>query len=466
MSVRVAVVAALAVLAVLLLVTGPPPFPAQAQQVAQESPRPAPTQQAKPQMFSPWYAEALRDIVKLEETDVIRLEQQLAANPEDFPTRLKLMAYHQRTDRSSHQEDRAKRLQHTLWLIEHHPDSELLHSYCSAFSQGELTTAEYGRAVALWAAAAKAHAAEAAVQYNAASFFRELDPGLHMHYLEATAAADPNHPFALGPLARLYALTVLEGGPLATRAQAGLEASSNVWVLSNAAYMFQSQYNQTLQMGLPNARAAELAERYFLHAKALDPNLDRKTILPQIDMRAIRASWQASSEDQQIWHRRAEEAVGKVPRLQVEAFPALPAAVAGVLRARGCRVPQPFPEGAPRNVIRGEFFAKGETGWAVLCSVNNSTTLLAFHNDRDTSPDALATSEDLNYMQGLGGDRIGYSHQIAAVGREYIMDHYRAYGGPEPPPIDHQGIDDEFLEKASVTWYFHQGKWLQLQGAD
>ena len=46
------------------------------------------------------------------------------------------------------------------------------------------------------------------------------------------------------------------------------------------------------------------------------------------------------------------------------------------------------------------------------------------------------------------------------------MRHYRAYGGPVPPPIDHQGIDDAFLEKASVTWYFHECKWLRLQGAD
>lgn len=46
------------------------------------------------------------------------------------------------------------------------------------------------------------------------------------------------------------------------------------------------------------------------------------------------------------------------------------------------------------------------------------------------------------------------------------MGHYRAYGGPEPPPIDHQGIDDAFLEKASTTWYYDGGRWLQLQGAD
>jgi hypothetical protein len=79
-------------------------------------------------MFSPWYGESLRDILKLEESDIARLEQKLAANPDDFPSRLKLMAYHQRADRAGRQEDRAKRVQHALWLIEHHPDSELLHS--------------------------------------------------------------------------------------------------------------------------------------------------------------------------------------------------------------------------------------------------------------------------------------------------------------------------------------------------
>jgi len=53
-----------------------------------------------------------------------------------------------------------------------------------------------------------------------------------------------------------------------------------------------------------------------------------------------------------------------------------------------------------------------------------------------------------------------------AVGREYILSRYRAYGGPKPPTIDHQGIDDAFLEKASVVHYFHAGKWRKLTGAD
>ena len=455
----------LAALVVLTAVTASAPRPARAQLVAPKSSPPA-SAPLPPPLFSPWYAESLRDILELEETDVARLERQLAANPDDFPARLKLMAYYQRADRSGRPEDRAKRVQHTLWLIEHHPNSELLHSYVSRFSQGELAPADYRRAVALWEAAAKAQVADAAVQWNAASFFQALDPGLYMHYLEATAGADPNHPFALRPLADLYALSILERGPLASRAQAGLEASNNVWVIGNAAYMFQSQYNRALQMGAPNPRAAELAERYFLRARALDPNLNRQAILPQLDPQAIVRARQVEMQAQRDWQERAEEAIGKIRRLPVEAFHELPAAVAGVLRARNCKVPQPSPEGAARNVIRGEFFARGETGWAVFCSVNNSTALLAFRNDRDTNPDTVTTSQDRLYLQGLDGNQIGYSREITAAGREFIMGHYRAYGGPEPPPIDHHGIDDAFLEKGSITWYFYRGKWLQLTGAD
>jgi len=462
MGVRFTVAAAPAVLGTLILLAASGPLPAQAQVAAPEASRPA----LPPPMFSPWYMESLGDILNLEESDVARLEQQLAANPEDFAARLKLMAYYQRADRAGHNEDRAQRVRHALWLIEYHPDSELLHSPVSRFSPGELTPADYGRAVALWDVAAKAKPGDAAVQWNAASFFQDLDPGLYMHYLETTAAADPNHPFALRPLAYLYALSILERGPLASRAQAGLEASNNVWVLGNAAYMLQSQYNRAFQMGAPNPRAAELAERYFLRAKTLNPNLDRQAILPQLDLQAIARSRQAELEAQRDWQARASEATSKIRRLPVEAFPELPPAVAGVLRARNCRAPQPSASGVPRNVIRGEFFAKGEAGWAVLCSVNNSTALLAFRNDRDSSPQTVITSDDQNYLEGLDGDNLGYSREITAAGRDFIMRHYRAGGGPEPPPIDHQGIDDAFLEKASVTWYFHDGKWLQLSGAD
>lgn len=465
MAVRVAASAAVAAVATAILVTAWSPKREQVR-VADPVPSNANPQPAPPRMFSSWYAESLRDILAMEAADVARLEQQLAANPHDFPARLQVMAYYQRADQSGSEESRARRVRHALWLIEHHPDSELLHSPVSHFSQGELRSEEYRRAVALWDRAAKSRPADPAIQWNAASFFAGLDPARHLQYLEATATADPNHPFAIRPLAHLYALALLEQGPLAARAQAGLEGSKNVWVLGNAAYVLQSLHNQSLQMAAPNPKAAELAERYFLRAKALKPDLDRKAILPQLDFEAIARARQLEQQTQQAWEARAGEAAGNIRRLPIEAFPELPPTVSGTLRARKCKIPQPADTGAPWNVIRGEFFAKGESGWAVLCSVDHSTSLLVFRNAHDTTPEMLSTSDDLGYLQELGGNRIGYSRAISTVDRDFIMRHYRAYGGPEPPPIDHHGIDDAFLEKASVTWYYYGGKWLQLQGAD
>ena len=415
--------------------------------------------QAPPPMFGPWYGESLRGILDLEEADAARLERQLTSNPEDPAARLKLMAYYARADRVTHPEDRAMRVRHALWLVGHHPDSEILHSYVSHFSGRDLTTDDYQRAVALWEAASRSRPRDAAVAWNAASFFQGLDPERYLHYLEATAAADPNHRYAIRPLADLYALSILEGGPLTARAQAGLDASHNMWVLSNAAYMFQSQYNLSVQRGSPNARAADLAERYFVRAQALDPSLDRQKILPRLDSQGLHPV----PDSQQ---RGVSDASVEIRRLPIESFPGLPPAIAGVLRARHCQVPQPSSTGPRRNVVRGEFFARGEAGWAVLCSVNNRTSLLAFRNHRDTNPDTVTTAEDRNYVRSMADGFFGYSREITSVGREFILRHYRAYGGPEPPPIDHQGIDDAFLEKASVTWYFYQGKWLTLQGAD
>ena len=203
-----------------------------------------------------------------------------------------------------------------------------------------------------------------------------------------------------------------------------------------------------------------------MRAKALDPSLDRNKILPRIDPAGIARARQDELQKRQDMQAKFEQAVGSIERLPARAFPQLPAAVAAALDARKCQVPQPAERNGPRNVIRGEFFAKGESGWAVLCAVNGSASLLVFRNDRGTHPDTLAAVEEKTHLQGLDGDKIGYSREIAPASPAFMLRHYRAYGGPAPPPLDHQGIDDAFLGKASVTWYYYQGKWRCLQGAD
>jgi hypothetical protein len=164
--------------------------------------------------------------------------------------------------------------------------------------------------------------------------------------------------------------------------------------------------------------------------------------------------------------RQFDEAERRIVRLPPTAFPELPHNVVGELQRRGCSIPQEAFSKKLNNVIKGDFARPGELDWAVLCSVKGVSTILVFRNGSEKNPAAIAPMEDRIFMAGITGDEIGYSRGIGPVGREFIVRHFNAYGGPKPPPIDHRGIDDAFIEKASVTWYFHHGEWLKLTGAD
>lgn len=153
-------------------------------------------------------------------------------------------------------------------------------------------------------------------------------------------------------------------------------------------------------------------------------------------------------------------------RLSPTAFPELPAGVVRVLLARGCTVPQLWGTKGPHNVVRGEFARRGQADWAVLCSRNRESALLVFwRGDADSVAEHPAVP-DLNFLQGVGNDEIGFSRVIGIARRDNILNHYREYGGPEPPPIDHDGIEDAFEGKASAILYYYKGKWLTLPGAD
>jgi hypothetical protein len=69
-------------------------------------------------------------------------------------------------------------------------------------------------------------------------------------------------------------------------------------------------------------------------------------------------------------------------------------------------------------------------------------------------------------LQVVNAGEIGFSRAIGIASAKYIRDHHQQFGGPKPPPLTHDGIDDAFVGKASTVWYWYRGKWLQLQGAD
>jgi hypothetical protein len=153
-------------------------------------------------------------------------------------------------------------------------------------------------------------------------------------------------------------------------------------------------------------------------------------------------------------------------RLSPGAFPDVPSAVAAELVRRGCLIPQTYGDRRPHNLISGRFMSSASTDWAVLCSRNRTSSLLVFQAGSPDTVIELAETPDANWLQGIGAGAIGFSRAIGVASPAYILEHYQRYGGPTPPPLEHDGINDAFIEKASVVWYWYGGRWLELQGAD
>ena len=165
----------------------------------------------------------------------------------------------------------------------------------------------------------------------------------------------------------------------------------------------------------------------------------------------------------QDWDR-ADRATRRLPP---SAFADLPAEVRTEVERRGCTVPQPITAEEPANVIKGRFTSPGRTDWAVPCSRQRRSSILVFRGGSVAAVAEIASESDIKSLQVVDGNgAIGYSRTLAVADAEYIFDQHETFGGPQPPPLDHDGIDDVFIEKGSVVWYWYQGSWLRLQGVD
>jgi hypothetical protein len=104
---------------------------------------------------------------------------------------------------------------------------------------------------------------------------------------------------------------------------------------------------------------------------------------------------------------------------------------------------------------------------AVLCSKEKASLILVFRGGSIGSVAELAEQSDADFLQVVAaGSVFGYSRALDVADEKYIQEHYDRYGGPKPPPLEHQGINDIFVGKGSVVWYWYGGRWLQLQGAE
>ena len=154
-------------------------------------------------------------------------------------------------------------------------------------------------------------------------------------------------------------------------------------------------------------------------------------------------------------------------RLAPAAFPDLPVPIRADLDRRGCMVPQTFRRRDTRqNVIRGRFLSPGPTDVAVLCSKSRRSAILVYRDGVAPAAVELADLPDATFLQVVdGAGNVGFSRLVTVATADHVREH-AARGGRPPSAVDHDGVEDAFLEKGSSIWYWSGGKWSQLPGAD
>ena len=156
--------------------------------------------------------------------------------------------------------------------------------------------------------------------------------------------------------------------------------------------------------------------------------------------------------------------------LKPSKFDNLPKDIIEHLQSLNCEIPQSYFSEKPHNVIQGEFFTKGQKDWAVLCFRNNNiddSILFAYPNASSKNVVEVTHGSDSGYFQNFDGKgTMGFSRAVGTAKKQYIIDRNPEIAKKTSLILDHDGIEDAFVEKASTVLYFHRGKWLELQGAD
>jgi tetratricopeptide (TPR) repeat protein len=249
-------------------------------------------QQSRP----PTYASIAREGYRLTKVEAEALETALASNPDDLATRAKLLGFYFRGAVPLYGPETtiAARRRHILWLIEHHPGSEV-----SQLSEATIDAAGhaladrdgYAEAAKLWTQQAQRSGNDAAVLGNAARFFQLSDKEQAAALLKGAQRAAPQDAQWSGRLGYLYAIGILgvdminqNGLPtshspaesksaFAAHARAELERSTDANVVGAAGSVL-GQYG--LMMGAMFRERfavdyAPLAETLMLKAQQLDP---------------------------------------------------------------------------------------------------------------------------------------------------------------------------------------------------
>jgi beta-lactamase regulating signal transducer with metallopeptidase domain len=234
---------------------------------------------------------------------VAQLEAAVSRNPEDLAARERLLIYYADYQRKLDAAAIAARRAHVLWLIEHHPASELAGSWgMRLFTTNQDPNPDpdgYAQAKRLWLAQTGKPDVAVTALVNSARFFEVADkPLAEASYLKAAEREPGKWSSELG---RLYAITIMGSdasmplnvlrhvnmaaahNPYAQQIRQKLETSADPKLLTSAAFYLESanQFNTMGETaGSIDFDVEALALRYVDRVRRLDPgNVNATSLL-------------------------------------------------------------------------------------------------------------------------------------------------------------------------------------------
>jgi hypothetical protein len=155
-----------------------------------------------------------------------------------------------------------------------------------------------------------------------------------------------------------------------------------------------------------------------------------------------------------------QEVSYRIRLLPLESFPQLPSAVISALREKHCMIPQTYEAREPENVIYGAFEKKDSKDWAALCAADGTTTLYVFFASQPGLPVEIRHQQDSAW---LGSEQAGVYGSAWGIATRHAEQLQRIAHGMT---LDHDGIEDSFVEKSSSTHYFQTGGWKIFSGGN
>ncbi len=280
---------------------------------------PRPTRQVAP-VDNTWIAEGF----KITAGEAQQFEERVARNAEDVEARSKLIYYYLY---NALHEPLSK---HVLWMIEHHPDSQL----AVLAPTWPASTQDTAQRKQLWLQQADRHSGNPQVLGNAARFFMQMDPPAAERLLKRASEIDGTNLTWRSQLAALYARmiqadayfrvgkdTLAHSWPEATpsypaQVKADLDGSNDAALVglvgANLAGMLRSSFygrGEDESAALQARRfMAEDAEELVKRAQSLDPNNTRSEVL------AILQTVRELDAQRATIHRRATSPVTVTPQ--------------------------------------------------------------------------------------------------------------------------------------------------------